>query len=62
MKTNKSTNTPHVGGGGGDTPPELIQNEVFSLNNKSKEFTFILALEHSIRKLKKEETLFKGEK
>ena len=61
MKINKSTNTQYVIQQLSEIS-ELIQNEVFSLNNKSKEFTFILALEHSIRKLKKEVSLFKGEK
>jgi hypothetical protein len=46
MKTNKSTNTQYVIQQLSEIS-ELIQNEVFSLNNKSKEFTFILALEHS---------------
>tara|TARA_R100000781_G_scaffold94734_2_gene59093 strand:+ start:101 stop:283 length:183 start_codon:yes stop_codon:yes gene_type:complete len=41
---------------------ELIQSEVFSIGDKLKEEGFLIALQYSIHKLRKAETLFKGEK
>ena len=41
---------------------ELIQSEVFSIGDELKEECFLIALKYSIDKLKKDETLFKGEK
>lgn len=41
---------------------ELIQSEVFSIGDELKERGFLIALQYSIHKLRKAETLFKGEK